>query len=758
LHAALEQLQPDIVLVEGPPDAQEVLPLLTHEQMQPPVALIIYAPEEPKRAVYYPFTHFSPEWQALRYGLEHQIPARFMDLPQAIQLAKTPIQPEATAPLETDAPDEQQTTTSARKKLKEAQMVAPNAQEEESAEDVRRTDPLALLAEAAGYSDHELWWEEQIEQRRDMTNLFEGILEAMTALRADTTPKDEEEAQREAYMRQTIRAAQKEGFERIAVVCGAWHAPVLVSPGPAKADAALLNGLKKLKVSATWIPWTNSRLSYRSGYGAGVTSPGWYEHLWTAPDRLSIRWVTRAAHLLREQKIDVSSASVIEAVRLAEALSALRDRPMPGLAEMHEAIRTVLCNGDAAPMTLIHEKLEVGEKLGEVPSDAPAVPLQRDLEAKQRRLRLKPSTEIMTLDLDLRKETDRARSQLLHQLRLLNIPWGELQRVSGKSGTFHEIWRLQWQVEFAVAIIEANIWGNAVEAAATAFACHKAENTEELPALSELLDQVILSVLPEAIDRLLSIIQKRAAVSADVQHLMGALPPLARVARYGDVRQTKADQILPVIDGLFERIVIGLPGACSSLDDDAAQKMVSSIDKVQECVGLLNRDEQRGEWQETLRQLMEKEGIHGLLRGRCCRLLLEQRVLDEEELQRLTRLALSTAVPAPQAAAWVEGVLRGSGMLVLHQDGLWRALDHWMSDLTAETFEALLPILRRAFSSFQAPERRAMGEKVKRLSTSSTHAMDQPGSTHEQEALHQERAMSVLPVLAQIMGVNLHGN
>ncbi len=757
LHAALEQLQPDIVLVEGPPDAQEVLPLLTHEQMQPPVALIIYAPEEPKRAVYYPFTHFSPEWQALRYGLEHQIPARFMDLPQAIQLAKTPIQPEETAPLETDAPDAQQATTSARKKLKEAQMVAPAAQDEGAEGDVRRIDPLALLAEAAGYSDHELWWEEQIEQRRDMTNLFEGILEAMTALRADTTPKDEEEAQREAYMRQTIRAAQKEGFERIAVVCGAWHAPVLVSPGPAKADAALLNGLKKLKVSATWIPWTNSRLSYRSGYGAGVTSPGWYEHLWTTPDRISIRWVTRAARLLREQKLDVSSASVIEAVRLAEALSALRDRPMPGLTELHESIRTVLCNGDAAPMALIHEKLEVGEKLGEVPADAPAVPLQRDLEARQRRLRLKPSTEITTLDLDLRKETDRARSQLLHQLRLLNIPWGELQRVSGKSGTFHEIWRLHWQVEFAVAIIEANIWGNAVETAATAFACHKAEHTEELPALSELLDQVILSVLPEAIDRLLAIIQKRAAVSADVQHLMGALPPLARVARYGDVRQTRAEQILPVIDGLFERIVIGLPGACSSLDDDAAQKMVSSIDKVQECVGLLNRDEQREEWQETLRQLMEKEGIHGLLRGRCCRLLLEQRVLDEEELQRLTRLALSTAVPAPQAAAWVEGVLRGSGMLVLHQDGLWRALDRWMSDLTAEAFEALLPILRRAFASFQPPERRAMGEKVKHLSTSSAHVIGQHGSAHGREALHQERAMSVLPVLAQIMGVNLHG-
>lgn len=757
LRAALEELQPDIVLVEGPPDAQEVLPLLTHEQMQPPVALIIYASDEPKRAVYYPFTHFSPEWQALRYALERQIPTRFMDLPQAIQLARTPDQATTDMPLEAENPDTQQASAS-QKKLHTAQAATPDEQVSPAADEKQR-DPLAMLAEAAGYSDHELWWEQQIEQRRDMTNLFEGILEAMTALRADTPPKDEEEAQREAYMRQTIRAAQKEGFERIAVVCGAWHAPVLVSPGSGKADAALLNGLKKLKVSATWIPWTNSRLSYRSGYGAGVTSPGWYEHLWTAPDRISIRWLTRAAHLLREQKLDVSSASVIEAVRLGDALAALRDRPMPGLAELNEAIQTVLCNGDASPMALIRDKLEIGERLGEVPAEAPAVPLQRDLEARQRRLRLKPSTEITTLDLDLRKETDRARSLLLHQFRLLNIPWGELQHVSGKSGTFHEIWRIQWQVEFAVAIIEANIWGNTVETAATAFACHQAENTEELPALSELLDRVILAALPEAIDHLLSIIQRRAAVSADGQHLMGALPPLARVARYGDVRQTRAEQILPVIDGLFERIIIGLPGACSSLDDDAAQRMVTSIDKVQESVSLLNRDEQRAEWQETLRQLMEKEGIHGLIRGRCCRLLLEQHALSEEELQRLTSLALSTAGPAPQAAAWVEGVLRGNGMLVLHQDGLWRALDRWMGNLTLETFEALLPILRRAFANFQPPERRAMGEKVKHLHTSASVTGKYDSSAAETlDTFHQERALSVLPVLAQIMGVNVHGN
>src|SRR6266700_6320742 len=175
-----------------------------------------------------------------------------------------------------------------------------------------------------------------MEQRQNVTDLFEGILEAMSALRAGREPKDEVEALREAHMRKSIRSAQKEGFQRIAIVCGAWHAPVLDQPALANTDEDLLKKRKSVKVKATWIPWTNSRLSYRSGYGAGVASPGWYEHLWTAPDRVSARWLTKAAHLLRANGLDTSSASVIEAIRLTETLTALRDLSVPGLAEHHE--------------------------------------------------------------------------------------------------------------------------------------------------------------------------------------------------------------------------------------------------------------------------------------------------------------------------------------------------------------------------------------------------------------------------------------
>lgn len=743
LRAALEQLEPDIVLVEGPPDAQEVLPLLTSAEMKPPVALLIYAPEHPAQAVYYPFATFSPEWQALSYAQRCGIPARFMDLPQAVQLGKE----EALEALTCEVSPSAQAGIAAE--------TEPTTVAEGEEQVVAEEEPLDMLARAAGYDDYERWWEHQIEQRQTMGDLFEAILEAMSAVRADPTPKNEREAQREASMRSIIRTAQKEGFQRIAVVCGAWHAPVLTEAylKRAKGDSAVLKGLKSAKVAATWIPWTSARLSYRSGYGAGVTSPGWYEHIWTAPDKITIRWITQAAQLLRAEGLDASSASVIEAVRLAEALAAFRERPMPGLAELHEAMQTVLCHGNAEPMALIRQRLEIGDRLGEVPAETPAVPLQRDLENKQRRLRLKPSTAIETLDLDLRKEHDRARSQLLHQLRLLNIEWGKLPRHTHRQlGTFHEVWQTQWQVEFVVKVIEANIWGNTTERAASGYVCHLADQAESLPQMTNLLDLAVLAELPDAIEHLLTCVQTQAAIAADVRHMMDALPPLVQIVRYGNVRETKSEHLLPVIEGLFERAVIGLPGACASLDDDAAQSMLESIERAHHSIEMLDRAEQRDEWLRVLRTLVDRENVHGLVRGRCCRLLFDQHVMDAEELQRLARLALSPVVPAAQAATWIEGVLRGNGQLLLHQEGLWLALDQWLSELVPESFVELLPLLRRAFSEFTGPERRSMGEKVKQLRAAPIAGV--PGATgHRSGAsdINVERAKIVLPVLARIL-------
>jgi hypothetical protein len=412
-----------------------------------------------------------------------------------------------------------------------------------------------------------------------------------------------------------------------------------------------------------------------------------------------------------------------------------------------------LCGGETEKLDLIREKLEIGEELGEVPAETPTVPLQRDLERQQKRLRLKPSAEERIVDLDLREENGRARSELLHRLRLIGIEWGEPRAVSGKSGTFHELWALRWRPELSVALIEANVWGNTVEAAATSRLRHLARDAD-LPRLTALLDAAILARLPEdTVDHLLGLVRDSAAF-ADAKHLMEALPPLAQVARYGDVRGTEATSVLPVVDALFERSLVALPGACAALDDDAAREMAGSIGGVEGCVNLLDRPGMADRWRAVLRPLAENDGVHALVRGWCCRLLLDAGTLDEDGLHRLAGLALSPAVPAPQAAAWVEGVLRGSGLVLLQRTGLWRALDGWLAGLAPETFVTLLPLVRRAFSDFEPAERCAMGEKVRKLgSGGETGQVQAHNGTGD---LDHRRGSRVLPVLAQIMGVE-HG-
>ncbi len=236
-----------------------------------------------------------------------------------------------------------------------------------------------------------------------------------------------------------------------------------------------------MKVETTWIPWTHARLSYDSGYGAGIKSPGWYHHLWTTRDLIAQRWLSHVARLLRQEDFDASPAHVVETVRLAEALAALRERPLPGLIELTEATQAVLCFGSDVPLRIIHDKLIVGDLLGTVPESTPTVPLQTDLQAEQKRLRIPMDPISKQYDLDLRSTNDLSRSHLLHRLHLLGIPWGELEKVKGKSGTFHEIWRVRWQPDFSLTLIERGIWGRTILEAATSYACSVAKKRPNYP-------------------------------------------------------------------------------------------------------------------------------------------------------------------------------------------------------------------------------------------------------------------------------------
>ena len=332
--SALDLVKPSIVLVESPAETTAAFGWIGELGLDPPVALLGHVVDDPRRAVFAPLASFSPEWQAVRWANEHDVPVEAIDLPLANTLAGGH---DDRALIEGDAV----------------------------------IDPLGALAAAAGEPDAERWWDDVIEHRGEGLAAFEAVGEAMAAVRSGTVPSATEE-RREAHMRKRIRAAIKDGHETIAVVCGAWHTPALdvtaVGATTATADAATLRGLSKVRVAVSWVPWTHERLATASGYGAGVRSPGWYDHVFRHPGPDGVaRFFVDAARVLRRADISASPDHLIAATRIADALATMRDRPRPGLDEVLDAADAVM-----GGLSLVRRQLVVGTSIGSVPDGAPS--------------------------------------------------------------------------------------------------------------------------------------------------------------------------------------------------------------------------------------------------------------------------------------------------------------------------------------------------------------------------------------------------
>ncbi len=735
VRRALRESPPDVVLIEGPADADGVLALAGRDDMEPPVAMLAYVADRPERAAFSPFASFSPEWVALRWALDADVPVRFIDLPSRHTLVA-------------DEPEQLELAVAGQR---------------------RPIDPLAELATAAGYDDAERWWEDVVEHRLhpdvgDVGDAGEGgrpaaeapfaaIGEAMAALRArhepGGEPHDVSEQRREAHMRAGIRTAVADGFTDIVVVCGAWHVPALeraLDPKQARRDAATLRGMPKVKAVVTWVPWTHRRLASATGYGAGVTAPGWYHHLYThaGPDVVA-RWFAEAAHVLRAADHAASAADVVEATRLADALAVLRGRPLAGLSEVDDAARAVFGHGADTPMRLISNDLVVGNRLGSVPDITPMVPLAKSLNAEFKRCRLKPEGAKKVIELDLRQPLHLQRSQLLHRLSLLDIPWGQETEGRRSAGTFRETWQLRWEPEFELRIIESSALGTTVVTACTAALMQKAGGAASLGDLTVLLERCLLAGLDDAVPHVLRLVDERSAVSADVARLMEAVPPLARTIRYGDVRATDAQAVQTVIAGIVSRVVAGLVSACVGIDDDESAAMAVLVRDTQSALSLLGDDEHLAAMHRALVEVSERERVHGLLQGVATRVLADASVFDAADTERRVSRSLSPGVTPLDAAAFVEGFLGGSGAVLVHDPVLLGVIDRWLATLASDAFTQTLPLLRRTFGSFETAERRAIGDRVRTGEAPSTHR-----SEHQ---LDPERVAAGLATVAQLLGV-----
>jgi hypothetical protein len=372
-----------------------------------------------------------------------------------------------------------------------------------------------------------------------------------------------------------------------------------------------------------------------------------------------------------------------------------------------------------------------------VPETAPTVPLEADLRAQARTLRLKIDPLEKAITLDLRKEFDRAKSVLLHRLAGLGIDWGtEREDEVRGTGTFRETWTLRWHPELAVAIIDAALWGTTVAAAATAKAIDTARTAADLRTVTATVEGVLLADLPEALPEVLTALEAKAAV-----------PALVRAVRY--VRGTDTAAMSAVVDALVLRICAGLPAAVTALSDDAAAELRTEVEAVHQAMALHAQTSggpaSRQRWMGTLAALAERRDVHGLLAGRLVRLLVDATVLPREEASRRFAAHLSIGVTPADKAAWAEGFLAGSGLLLVHDRPLLAVLDAWLTSLDDGEFLDVLPVLRRAFGDFSTAERSNIADQLHHLAAGTVRPV-------ADEPVDPQLAAGVLRTVAAILG------
>jgi hypothetical protein len=722
LRRYLDEKKPKLVLIEGLADANELVSHITRRDTKPPIALLAYTDTLPVRTLIYPLAKYSPEFQAMSWAHEHGVPVEFIDLPSDIFLAIQDVEAEIWEAKRRAAAS---TPTTEKPETSPAEAPTPERAPE-------RISVYEQYATLSGEPDHETYWERNFEHNLSDDAYRLAAYEFGASLREleeDQPRWRAENLVREAFMRRQIEAAIAAGTppEKIVAVVGAFHAPVLTSDHPAMTDDELAS-LKRRSSKFTLMPYSYFKLSTQSGYGAGNRAPAYYELLWESLQNhnlaeLPSRYLSLVARNLREAGTHRSTAEIIEGVRLANTLSALKYGLAPTLIDLRDAAVTLIGHGEFSTVKEAIARVEVGTAIGSLPDGVSRTSIQADFERELKSLKLDKyrTTVRQELSLDLRENRqaktaeaaflDLERSSFLHRLRVLGVSFAELLRTSQQSATWAEKWALQWSPESEIQLVEAVLLGETVELATGFKFKSTLEACTSIAAAAEIVRDACQCGMMASMEAARRRLQELAAGTGEMTAIAHAAHVLGLIVRYGDVRRFDPEPLMPLVEELFVEGTLAMHAA-AGCDNEQAVRMIVAIDEMNG-IALEHADRvDEALWIDRLKRLAEADNRNPLLSGYACAILLERGLIANDELSREVSRRLSPGVPADLGAGWFEGLSKRNHYALLARQVLWQQLADYIASLDEEHFRRSVVFLRRAFGCFGPREKRQIAENL----------------------------------------------
>ena len=725
LRAALLSRRPSLVFIEGPSEANDLVRFVTDAKTAPPVAIyssyrddgnvlglngvVSPALDIPSRfAVWYPLTSYSPEYVALKTAASIGAEVVFIDLPHhalirpRIALENGP--PKSPPPA---SPDDDRLITA--------------------------STFYQHLADAAGYKTWDEAWDTLFEDPSptDFEAFRRELATFCAAARATSDPSAEAvegTVARERHFLETIREtldARKIPAEKAAVVCGGFHL-FLDRDDPERPPEP-----PEGTVYTTVVPYSYFRISEMAGYGAGNRAPRFYQTCF------DLAAAGRGGDIALEHAIDVlrrvrrsgeamSTADAIAATHHAAMLGRLRGRSHATLDDIYDALLTCCCKGvpddEGAKLLEAMDLAGIGNRIGKVTPAIGRLPIVGDFHDQIAALGLGEAIEqekALPLRLDLREPIDARRSAFLHRLDFLEVPFASVAGTGGDfSGTiFREDWRLKWDPKTEPSLVEQNLYGDTVEAAALARLRESIARTGASAGEScERLHRAASMDLPDLVRAAEDACGQAIDVDPSFVSLAKALHHLELIDRYAVFRGLRRDVVEDLLARCYDRACFALPHS-AAVPEDEQRGVVEALVSVADLVQRNDPDRfDRDLFAEAAHRAAD-ETPSPYLRGAFLGLLCEIRELPADALAaEVSGLARAGPDRMMTAGDLLDGMLTVSRTsILLGADALVSAVDELLEAAEWDPFLVMLPRLRAAFERLSEAQRDSLAAVVARL-------------------------------------------
>lgn len=727
LAKVIRAYRPDIVLVEGPEEANTYIPVLLHEETKPPLAFYYsyhdsgkyIAEEAGEYRCYYPFLEYSPELVALREAAALGVESGFMDLSYAQILIGSA----------------------------EGARLLRKGEKESYNDDYLLSENTAIqeLCRKKGLRGFHEFWEKYFEiggLHRDTKDFMRDLLFYCLLSRKNTSREEllrDGCLLRERFMAGRIAEQRKQG-KRVLAVMGGFHVRgVLAFLGEYEPEETKLPALRKSlpeKDCAVYVmPYSEEQADQLNGYASGMPHPAYYHRVWEAAQagsetpftESSIDFLIRCGKAARQKDAGISTFDEICGVQMMEGLSALRGKPECGVFELSDGVLSCFVKGERdisseIPLLLLKRQLS-GRRTGSLWSGAPIPPILQDFQQKCRDYQIKINTTVKserTLDIFTTKR-HREISCFLHQLVFLETGFAvmlkgpQLAKGTGKN-LIRETWQWQYLPAVTAELIDKSVYGGTVEEAAKSWLKRRMEENAGSEEGSRLCIHSMEMGMPDLFFQILAKLREWISEETSFDAMAACLFNLSQVEERQEMyRIPENTAVSDMVRGAYEKLILMLPGIASCREEEQ-EKRLKSLRSLYRIAQKTDHGLDSQMLYEGVRLMLQQPDLNPAIHGAGLGILYGfDRDAEQEILFTLGGYLRGTHEKMLAAASFFRGLFDTAKDLVFVNPAFLEAMDGMLRQIGEPEFLEMIPNLRLAFCYFTPSEIDSLGGRIASL-------------------------------------------